>query len=277
MKPAPRLLFAVLAISAISAAQDTFAPFDQWKAALASNDPVALRSLYSVQPPARIILRSGQTDVDHDLAFWAGLKIKGADVELLLSGETKPGIEQVAYNAKIVSAENGVDRVVHVTGEQVWQKQGDQWRLVATQRTDATRLETKAAPKKDLYPETADAHAEIKEAMADAKKNHKNVLVIFGANWCYDCRVLDLAFHRDDLAPVVEKNYEVVHVDIGEGDKNQDLMKQYDIPMEKGIPAAAVLDADGKLLYSQKGGEFEKARSLGPEAVLAFLNKWKPS
>ena len=47
-------------------------------------------------------------------------------------------------------------------------------------------------------------------------------------------------------------------MDIGEGDKNQDLMKEYEVPPERGIPAAAVLDSEGKLLYSQKHGEFEK-------------------
>ena len=44
-------------------------------------------------------------------------------------------------------------------------------------------------------------------------------------------------------------------------------MEQYQVPMKKGIPAIAVLDSDGKLLYSQKGGEFEKARALAPEDV----------
>ena len=102
------------------------------------------------------------------------------------------------------------------------------------------------------------------------------MLVVFGANWCYDCHVLDLAFHRPDVSTVLNHNYEVVHVDVGEGDKNQDIMQQYNVPMKKGIPAIAVLSSGGKLLYSQQGGEFEKARALGPEDVLAFLNKWKP-
>ena len=47
--------------------------------------------------------------------------------------------------------------------------------------------------------------------------------------------------------------------------------------MKKGIPALAVLDSHGKLLYSQQGGEFEKTRSLAPEDLLAFLNRWKPA
>jgi len=129
---------------------------------------------------------------------------------------------------------------------------------------------------KQIYNESADAHAEIKEALAKARAEHKRVIVVFGANWCYDCHVLDAAFHRSDLAPILAANYEVVHVDIGRGEKNQDLMTKYEVPMKRGIPGLAVLDADGKLVYSQKNGEFEKARALNPEDFLAFLNKWKP-
>jgi thioredoxin 1 len=129
---------------------------------------------------------------------------------------------------------------------------------------------------KDIYNESADAHAEIKEALARAAAEHKRIIVVFGANWCYDCHVLDKAFHSSDLAPILSANYEVVHVDIGKGEKNQDLMTKYDVPMKRGIPGLAVLDADGKLVYSQKNGEFENARALSSEDFLAFLNKWKP-
>jgi hypothetical protein len=46
--------------------------------------------------------------------------------------------------------------------------------------------------------------------------------------------------------------------------------------MKRGIPAIALLDSSGKLLYSQKNGEWERARALGPEDLLEFLRKWKP-
>jgi thioredoxin 1 len=133
-----------------------------------------------------------------------------------------------------------------------------------------------SAAKKDIYSTTADARAEIKEALEKATTEHKRVIVVFGANWCFDCHVLDTAFHRSDAAPIIAANYEVVHVDIGRGEKNQDLMKQYEVPMKRGIPGVAVLDANGKLVYSQKNGEFENARALAPEEFTAFLNKWKP-
>jgi thioredoxin 1 len=129
---------------------------------------------------------------------------------------------------------------------------------------------------KQIYNETADARAEIKEALEKARPEHKRVIVVFGANWCFDCHVLDDAFHRPELASIIAANYEVVHVDIGKGEKNQDLMNKYDVPMKRGIPGVAVLGPNGKLVYSQKNGEFENARAMSQDDFLAFLNKWKP-
>lgn len=131
--------------------------------------------------------------------------------------------------------------------------------------------------KRNIYPADADAKAEIHEALERAAKEHHRVLLVFGGNWCLDCHVLDSAFHDPAIAPTVEKYFEVVHVDIGKYDKNLDLTKQYDTPLDKGVPAMAVLDSNGKLLFSGKNGEFEKARSMSREDILAFLNRWKPN
>lgn len=129
---------------------------------------------------------------------------------------------------------------------------------------------------RDIYPADADAHAELHDALASAQRDHQRVLVVFGANWCFDCLVLDKAFRSPEISPLVEKSYKIVHVDIGRGEKNNDLAKKYDVPLGRGIPAIAVLDAEGKLLYSQKHGEFEAARRMNREDVIAFLEKWKP-
>ena len=132
-----------------------------------------------------------------------------------------------------------------------------------------------AAKQKQIYNENVDAHAEIKEALEKARAEHKRVIVVFGANWCFDCHVLDEAFHRPELASIIVAHYEVVHVDIGKGEKNQDLMNKYEVPLKRGIPALAVLDPNGKLVYSQKNGEFENARAMSQGDFLAFLNKWE--
>ena len=236
----------------------------------------ALKALYSVSPPAQIGTEAGQTGADSDVSFWTGLKIRRMKLEILQSDSPQPGLQQVVFQAEVQSAAKPGGTTEYLSEGQLWQKQGEQWRLIASKRTEPSRLQQPTSTKKEIYTPGTNAHAEIQQALGLATKQHKRVLVVFGANWCYDCHVLDLAFHRPDVETVLGKNYEVVHVDVGEGDKNQDIMQQYEVPMKKGIPAVAVLDSNGKLLYSQRGGEFEKARALAPEDVLAFLNKWKP-
>jgi thiol:disulfide interchange protein len=129
--------------------------------------------------------------------------------------------------------------------------------------------------KPSVYDETADARVEIAAALKKAQTDGKRVLVVFGANWCGDCLVLDRRFHEDPAGSIVEKNFHVVHVDIGRWDKNKDLAEKYQVPLDKGVPAIAVLDQKGALLFSQRNGEFEPAARLGVEPILEFLNRWK--
>jgi len=255
-----------------------FAPFEQWKELVLKGDADGLKNLYSAHPVAHI--KAGTTDLDAggEVRFWVGVKAKSMHVQILQGGspQVQPGSQQILFQAEIRSAAGPKEQTYYISEGQLWQQQDQQWRILVVKRTDPSRLEQPTSNQKNIYPSGVDAHTEIKEALQKAEKAHKRVLVVFGANWCYDCHVLDLAFSRPDVAPILESNFEVVHVDIGQGDKNQDLMKEYEVPMDRGIPAVAVVDAAGKLLFSQKNGEFEKARALGPEDLLAFLDKWKP-
>src|SRR5450755_691087 len=254
----------------------TFAPLEQWKAAVLAGDAAKLRALYSTNPEARVILTLGETNAQADIAFWTGLKARSITLEMAQSTSPEAGQQQVAFQVEIKSAAQNKLQTVYVIDGQLWQKQGEVWRIVATRRGDVTRLQQPLSTNKEIYVPGWNAHAEIAQALQLATQQHKRVLVVFGANWCYDCHVLDLAFRRPDVAAVLTPNYEVVHVDVGQYDKNLDIMRQYEVPKQRGIPAIAVLDSDGKLLYSQKGGEFAKARALGPDDLVAFLNKWKP-
>src|SRR5580765_1249117 len=91
--------------------------------------------------------------------------------------------------------------------------------------------------KTDLYPANADAKKEIDEALKKAATDKKRVLLMFGGNWCYDCHVLDRALHEGVAGKILNDSYLLVHVDIGEGEKNPDLVKRYKIPLDKGVPA----------------------------------------
>ena len=252
-----------------------FPPLEQWKAAVISGNVAALQALYSSKPPAQVATAAGASNVTSEVAFWTGLKARRMKLSVVQSESPQVGVERLFLQAEFLTKAGPGSETLYATEGQLWQMQGGQWRIIGTKRSATTKLQQPASTSKVIYAPGVDAHTEIKHALRLAAKEHKRVLVVFGANWCYDCHVLDLAFHRPDVAGVLQRSFEVVHVDVGEGDKNQDLMQEYQVPMKRGIPAIAVLDTNGKLLYSQKGGEFEKARALAPEDLLQFLNQWK--
>ncbi len=129
-----------------------------------------------------------------------------------------------------------------------------------------------AKANKNLYSETANATSDIAAALSHARREHKRVILDFGGNWCGDCQVLDIYYHQSPNAELLAKNFVLVHIDIGHMDKNVDVAKKYNVPITKGVPALAVIDANDKLLYAEKPKEFEHAT---PQEVTAFLKHWK--
>ena len=128
----------------------------------------------------------------------------------------------------------------------------------------------------DIYPEPAAANAEIQNALATAAREYKRVILDFGGNWCGDCKVLNIYYHQEPNASLLAANYVLVDVNICRMDCNTDIADKYAVPLKKGVPALAVLDSNGTLLYSQRNGEFESMRRMDSNSVTDFLNTWKP-
>jgi thiol-disulfide isomerase/thioredoxin len=135
---------------------------------------------------------------------------------------------------------------------------------------------TASPANREIYPDPSQAKADIAAALKTAAATHKRILVDFGGNWCGDCQVLDIYFHNPSNLPILEANFVMVHVNIGHMDENLDIAKEYEVPLEKGVPALAVLTEKGKLLYSQRNGQFEAMRRMEAGAVTQFLLQWKP-
>jgi thioredoxin 1 len=122
------------------------------------------------------------------------------------------------------------------------------------------------------YNESANAAADVQRALAAARADRNDVLVVFGANWCPDCRELDKALNGSSHA-LIAGHFQVVKVDVGRFDKNLELANQYGNPIRMGIPAVVVLSADNRIVYSSKGGELANARKMGDTGIYDFLSQ----
>lgn len=257
-----------------------FAPFDSWRRAVISGDEKTLEQMYSHRPPARIM--RGKTEIA-DLAdegrFWTGLKAAGLTSinPKLLSINVSNGKAQLVIR---IDAKAGEKNVVGSVA-QLWVQQLDGWHIAVTQTSGfgfetARTLPESAKPNPGLYPPTDRARPDLAAALAAAGREHKRVLVVFGANWCYDCHVLDATFRSAAFATLVNQNYVVLHINIGdEGKDNNDLAQQFGVGLDRGVPNLAVLDPNGRVVVAQRG-EFEATTKIGPSDVRAFLEKWKP-
>lgn len=135
---------------------------------------------------------------------------------------------------------------------------------------------TASSAGREIYPAPERAKADIAAALKTAAATHRRVLLDFGGNWCGDCQVLDIYFNDARNKPLLDANFVLVDINIGHLDANLDLAEKYGVPLKKGVPALAVLSETGKLLYSQKNGEFEAMRRMDSSAVTAFLAEWRP-
>ncbi len=129
---------------------------------------------------------------------------------------------------------------------------------------------------KHLYSESADPKVDIAAALKQARAEHKRVILDFGGDWCGDCQVLDIYFHQQPNLDLLDKNFVLVHVWIGHMDQHVDVAAKYGVPLNRGVPALAVLDASGKVLFAQSTGDFSNMRGMNVQSVTDFLGKWKP-
>lgn len=82
-----------------------------------------------------------------------------------------------------------------------------------------------------------------------------------------------MAFEEGTTAPLIAKNFKVVKVNVGRFDRNVDIAESYDVVLKKGIPAIAVLSADGKVTYATRAGELADARKMGDAGIRDFFTK----
>ena len=127
------------------------------------------------------------------------------------------------------------------------------------------------------YDESADANAAVARAKAQARREHKLLLIDIGGNWCGDCRVLAGTIEQTALKAFVEKHYVLVSVDSGRHiEKNLQVSARYGVdPRKGGVPNLLVVNPrSDKLLDPGHTAALEDARHMTPQALADWLAQW---
>jgi thiol:disulfide interchange protein len=129
---------------------------------------------------------------------------------------------------------------------------------------------------RSIYPASSQANSQVDQAIKLAAEQNKRVLLDFGTDQCADCQVLEEYLEEEPNKAQIEEHFVLVHIDVGKKlQQNRALAQKYGIPLKKGVPALAVVDGQGHVLYAQANGEFKNARFMGANDITVFLNKWR--
>lgn len=145
---------------------------------------------------------------------------------------------------------------------------------IAAQGRRRSRTATKYVPVTEYDPKR-DAAQDIVNAIKEAQRTNKNVLVEVGGEWCGWCHRLDKFFlDNPELLQLQEKNFVTVKVNFSDENKNEAVLSRY--PPIGGFPHLFFLDSQGKLILSQDTGVFEAGTTYNLDRLTTVLTNWGP-
>jgi thioredoxin-related protein len=129
-----------------------------------------------------------------------------------------------------------------------------------------------------LYSPEENAEQGIADAVKLAKKEHKQVFIQIGGNWCIWCaRFHEFTTNDPSIDSLIKANYVVYHLNYSKENDNSKLLEKYRFPQRFGFPVFLVLDEKGELIHTQNSEYLEEGKSYSRNKVMEFLSSWTVS
>jgi len=131
-----------------------------------------------------------------------------------------------------------------------------------------------AVPHPEPYLGRKASILEIQEFIQRTIKSNKQPIVIFGANWCPDARLLEGVIQLSTVKNFLEKNANILNIDVGNYEMNTELFSFFDKNIEEGIPRVFIMDRKGKTLNLHVNDTMRKARDLTTQDIFNYLQEF---
>ena len=122
------------------------------------------------------------------------------------------------------------------------------------------------------YERTEVSIEELKKFIQNTKD--KQAVVIFGANWCPDCRILAGTLKLPSVDKFIRENYSILHVDLGKYDINMSLLEVLEIPKQEGVPRVVIFDKEGKAINLDTNDRWRTARDSKQQEIFNYFQKY---
>ena len=99
----------------------------------------------------------------------------------------------------------------------------------------------------------------------------KQPILIFGANWCPDCRIFSGTMDIPKIEKHINEKFNVLYIDVLRYEINMDLMEEFGIASAEGIPRVLVFDKNKNVINNSNTAEWRTARDRSSQEIFDFF------
>ena len=118
---------------------------------------------------------------------------------------------------------------------------------------------------------------EVKKFLSLSIAENKQPIIIFGANWCPDCRIFSGTIDIPKINEFIETYFNILYIDVKRYEINMNLIEYFDIPAEEGIPRVLVFDFNKNVINKSSTTEWRTARDRSSQDIFNFFQEMKKS
>ena len=118
---------------------------------------------------------------------------------------------------------------------------------------------------------------EVNKFLSQSIAENKKPIIIFGANWCPDCRIFSGTIDIPKINEFIETYFNILYIDVKRYEINMNLIEYFDIPAEEGIPRVLVFDFNKNVINKSSTTEWRTARDRSSQDIFNFFQEMKKS
>ena len=112
---------------------------------------------------------------------------------------------------------------------------------------------------------------EVNKFLSQSIAENKQPIIIFGANWCPDCRIFSGTIDIPKINEFIETYFNILYIDVKRYEINMNLIEYFDIPAEEGIPRVLVFDFNKNIINKSSTTEWRTARDRSSQEIFDFF------
>ena len=131
-----------------------------------------------------------------------------------------------------------------------------------------------SSPYPEPYSGAMVAQEELEEFIKKTLGQNKQPIIIFGANWCPDARLLEGVMRLPTVKSFLERNANILNIDVGNYEINTALFKMFDKNIQDGIPRVFIMNKMGQNINLHVNETMRKARELSIQDIFNYFQEF---